>query len=84
MKRKPITTISLQKFDDNFEDYYDSLNKYFVLYSGYQDKDGSPAKIETDVKIKDYDSVIWDCYLWKVEYIPRLDMYEIKYKPYEE
>lgn len=72
--------IKLQKFDDNFEDYYDSENDYFVLYAGSLGVKN--ASISTEAKIEDYDKVIWDCYLFSVEYISKLDMYEIKYKPY--
>lgn len=78
---KPVRTIFLQKFDEHFEDYYDSDNKYFVIYAGDR---GFGGNIETDVKVKDDDGVVWDCYLWKVEYIPSMDTYEIKYRPYEE
>lgn len=79
--KKPIQTITLQKFDDNFEDYYDSEKGVFVIYAGDRGFDGN---IYPDVKVKDYDGVIWDCYLWTVEYIPSMDTYEITYKPYEE
>ncbi len=72
--------IKLQKFDDNFEDYYDSEEKVFVLYAG--NLGVKNASISTEAKIEDYDKVIWDCYLFSVEYISKLDMYEIKYKPY--
>lgn len=78
---KRIKTISLQKFDEQFEDYYDSEQKVFVIYAGDRGFDGS---IDPDVKVKDDDGVVWDCYLWKVEYIPSMDTYEILYKPYEE
>lgn len=78
---KSIKTIPLQKFDEHFEDFYDSDNKYFVIYAGDRGFDGA---IFPDVKIEDYDGVVWDCYLWKVEYIPSMDTYEIKYRPYEE
>lgn len=74
-----MTTIKLQKFDDNFEDYYDSENKCFVLYAGTR---GFNGVIEPDIKIEDYDGVLWDCYLWAAEYIPAMDTYEIKYKCY--
>ena len=79
--KKPIRVITLQKFDEQFEDYYDSEQKVFVIYAGDRGFDGS---IDPDVKVKDDDGVVWDCYLWKVEYIPSMDTYEILYKPYEE
>lgn len=74
-----MTTIKLQKFDDKFEDYYDSEKGLFVLYAGTR---GFQGIIEPDIKIEDYNGAIWDCYLVKAEYIPALDMYEIKYKKY--
>lgn len=74
--------IKLQKFDNNFEDYYDSENDYFVLYAG--NLGVKNASIPTEAKIEDYDKVIWDCYLWSVKYSPELDMYIIKYKAYGE
>ena len=77
--KKPIQTITLQKFDDNFEDYYDSEKGVFIIYAGDRGFDGN---IYPDVKVKDYDGVIWDCYLWSVIYIPSMDTYEITYKPY--
>lgn len=79
--KKPIRVITLQKFDEHFEDFYDSEQKVFVIYAGTRGFDGS---IDPDVKVKDDDGVVWDCYLWKVEYIPSMDTYEILYKPYEE
>ena len=77
--KKPIQTITLQKFDEHFEDYYDSQQGVFVIYAGTRGFDGN---IYPDVKIKDYDGVIWDCYLWSVMYIPSMDTYEMYYKPY--
>ncbi len=79
--KKPIRVITLQKFDEHFEDFYDSEQKVFVVYAGTRGFDGS---IDPDVKIQDYDGVIWDCYLWSVMYIPSMDTYEIYYKPYGE
>ena len=79
--KKPIRVITFQKFDEHFEDFYDSEQKMFVIYTGDRGFDGS---IDTDVKVKDYDGVVWDCYLWSVMYIPSMDTYEIYYKPYEE
>lgn len=77
--KKPIQTITLQKFDEHFEDYYDSQQELFVIYAGTRGFDGN---IYPDVKIKDYDGVIWDCYLWSVMYIPSMDTYEMYYKKY--
>lgn len=79
--KKPIRVITLQKFDEHFEDFYDSEQKLFVIYAGTRGFDGS---IDTDVKVKDDDGVVWDCYLWSVMYIPSMDTYEIYYKPYGE
>lgn len=72
--------ITLQKFDDNFEDFYDTESGVFVLYAGTLGI--RDWKIATEAKITDYDGTIWDCYLLSVEYLPKLDMYEIKYKTY--
>lgn len=75
-----MENITLQKFDDNFTDYFDSENDCFVVYAGNMGvKD---MTIPTDTKITDFDGVVWDCYLISVEYISKLDMYEIKYKCY--
>lgn len=72
--------ITLQKFDNNFEDYWDSENGYFVLFAGTMGlKD---CNIKTEAKITDYNGQEWDCYLLSVEYISKLDMYEIHYKRY--
>lgn len=72
--------IQLQKFDDTFQDYYDSEEDCFVVFAGTLGvKD---MMIPTDVKIKDYDGLVWDCYLTNAEYSTRFDMYEIKYKKY--
>lgn len=78
---KRIKTIPLQKFDEHFEDFYDSEQKVFVIYAGDRGFDGT---ICPDVKIQDYDGVVWDCYLKSVMYIPSMDTYEMYYKPYEE
>ena len=78
---KPIKTIKLQKFDEHFEDFYDSEQKVFVIYAGDRGFGGS---IDTDVKVEDDDGVVWDCYLKSVMYIPSMDTYEIYYKPYGE
>ena len=75
-----IEKITLQKFDDNFEDYWDSENGYFVLFAGSAGI--VDCKISTEAKIIDYNGTSWDCYLSSVEYISKLDMYEIHYKKY--
>lgn len=72
--------ITLQKFDDIFEDFYDAEDGAFVLYAGTRGV--RDCKIATEAKITDYDGTTWDCYLLSVEYLPKLDMYEIKYKTY--
>lgn len=78
---KPVKTIKLQKFDEHFEDFYDSTQQVFVVYVGDRGFDGS---IDPEIKIEDYDGVVWDCYLKSVMYIPSMDTYEVYYKPYEE
>lgn len=78
---KPVKTIKLQKFDEHFEDFYDSTQKVFVVYVGDRGFGGS---IDPEIKIEDYDGVVWDCYLKSVMYIPSMDTYEVYYKPYEE
>lgn len=77
-----IEKITLQKFDDNFEDYYDSEAGCFVLYAGNMGFGGLDTHFTTEAKITDYDGVEWECYLLSVEYISKMDMYEVKYKPY--
>lgn len=72
--------ITLQKFDNNFEDFYDTELGAFVLYAGTLGL--RDCKISTEAKIKDHDGGTWDCYLLSVEYLPKLNMYEIKYKTY--
>ena len=72
--------ITLQKFDDNFEDFYDADAGAFVLYAGTLGI--RVCKIATEAKITDYNGTTWGCYLLSVEYLPKLDMYEIKYKSY--
>jgi hypothetical protein len=72
--------ITLQKFDDNFADFYDTEAGAFVLYAGTRGV--RDCEIATEAKITDDDGATWDCYLLSVEYLPKLDMYEIKYKTY--
>lgn len=72
--------ITLQKFDDKFEDFYDSEKDSFIIYAGR--KHANCFDIETDTQIKDYNSTVWNCYLWRAEYIPTIDAYELEYKAY--
>lgn len=62
-----------------FEDFWDSEGSFFVVYSGYEDFGN---QVPMDAKIEDHDGVVWDCYLWATKYIPKIDIYEIKYKVY--
>jgi hypothetical protein len=72
--------ITLQKFCDNFEDFYDTEAGAFVLYAGTRGV--RDCKIATEAKITDHNGATWACYLLSVEYLQKLDMYEIKYKTY--
>ena len=72
--------ITLQKFDDKFEDYYDSEKDNFIVYAGR--KHDKEFGVELDAQIQDYNGTVWNCYLWRAEYIPHLDAYELEYKAY--
>lgn len=72
--------ITLQKFDDKFEDFYDSEKDSFIIYAGR--KHANCFDVETDTQIKDYNNTVWNCYLWRAEYIPTIDAYELEYKAY--
>lgn len=71
-----MITLNLMK-----EDYYDSETDEYVMTVG-----ASVACLQTDVRIKDEDGTIWDCYLTKVVFIPgkrgRRDTYIVRYKVY--
>jgi hypothetical protein len=56
-------------------DYWDSEKEQFVLY------ERAPA-LQLNPRIKDFDGVIWNCYLWAVKYLPKQDTYQIIYKCY--
>lgn len=70
--------ITLQRFDDKFEDYLDAEKDAFIVYAGR--KDANCFNIETTTQIKDYDGYLWNCWLYSAEYIPQLDCYELIYK----
>lgn len=73
--------ITLQRFDDKFEDFYDSEKDSFIVYAGR--KQANCFDIATDTQIKDYNGTIWNCYLWRAEYLPKMDCYELEYKAYK-
>lgn len=72
-------TIIMERFDDNFADYYDMEKDSYIIYAGR-------GKIDFDISVKaniqDAAGTIWHCYLWKAEYVPHLDAYELEYKAY--
>lgn len=72
--------IILQRFDDNFADYHDKKHNTFVVYAGRLGLDD--FKIKATATILDYDNVAHDCWLKSCEYVPYLDAYKLKYKPY--
>jgi hypothetical protein len=55
-----MITLNLMK-----EDYYDSETDEYVMTVG-----ASVACLQTDVRIKDEDGTIWECYLTRAEFIP--------------
>lgn len=69
--------LKLQKFDDNFKDYYDTKDKCFIVYVGNRNFDGN---IEPKLQIEDDESKIWNCWLFTAKYISTIDAYEVKYK----
>ena len=69
--------IILQQFDDKFGDYWDSEQEAYIVYAG-DSKAG--FDIKTKEQIKDFDGFVCDCWLYKAEYIPQLDCYELTYK----
>lgn len=71
--------ITLQKFDEKFCDYYDREQEAYIIYAGDSKTD---FIIKTREQIKDFDGFITNCWLYKAEYIPQLDCYELTYKIY--
>jgi hypothetical protein len=64
------------------DDYYDPETDEYVLFTGT-----SVTCLQTDVRIKDLDGEILECYLTSVELIEatergRRDVYKIRYKVY--
>lgn len=64
------------------DDYFDSETDEYVMTVG-----ASITCMQTDVRIKDFDGTIWECYLNSCVLIPatergRRDVYEIRYKVY--
>ena len=62
-------------------DYYDGDTDEYVMVIG-----ASVTSLQTDVKIRDLDGTVWDCYLSSVEFIPgdrgKRDVYIVRYKVY--
>lgn len=71
--------LMLQKFDDNFEDFYDSEKDEFIIYAGKKNADFA---IATQAKIHHYNKKTWKCWLVSAEYVPTIDAYKLTYKPY--
>lgn len=64
------------------DDYYDSETDEFVMTVG-----ASVTTLQTEVRIKDEDGEVWECYLRSLEFIPankrgRRDVYIIRYRVY--
>ena len=63
-------------------DYYDADTDEYVMITG-----ASVTSLQTEVKIKDLDGNIWECYLNSLEFVPaeqrgKRDVYIIRYKVY--
>ena len=63
-------------------DYYDADTDEYVMITG-----ASVTSLQTEVKIKDQDGNIWECYLNSLEFVPaeqrgKRDVYIIRYKVY--
>lgn len=70
MKQEQVKVIELLG-----DDYFDAERDVFVINTG------NAAMFPTEAKIND-DGVIWDCYLWRVRYYPKRDIYTAEYKTY--
>ena len=63
-------------------DYYDADTDEYVMITG-----ASVTSLQTEVKIKDQDGSVWECYLNSLEFVPaekrgKRDVYIIRYKVY--
>lgn len=63
-------------------DYYDADTDEYVMIVG-----ASVTCLQTEVRIKDSDGVVWECYLNNLEFVPaqkrgRRDIYIARYKVY--
>lgn len=69
--------IVMEKFDDNFGDYWDEREQMFVIF--YGSAHGN-YELAYDSEITDFDGKKWDCVLWDSEFDDNAQCWKAFYK----